>query len=110
VAPLLAGLPVLAIGHLPRVEMRAAICRDGAPGRAIIDKVRPGDPLPDGRALFYLGMWIQLDAGPSARHDDAPTPVEPSQAAKVVPGCTVPVRAALVDGISIEVLLWELLD
>jgi hypothetical protein len=102
------GMPVLPAGAMTTAELRAALRQDGAPGRAVIDQVRPGGQTADGQE-FHLDVWLQMDSGVSMRQELVPVAVPADQVAKVVPGRIVPVRVGVVDDVLVTAYQWELL-
>lgn len=101
------GMPVLPAGDLTIPELRAALRQDGAPGRAVIDQVRPGGQIADGQE-FHLDVWLQMDSGVSMRQEQVPVAVPADQVAKVVPGRIVPVRVGVVEDVLVTAYQWEL--
>jgi hypothetical protein len=92
---------------LPVEQLREQVRSIGAPGRAVVDAVNQIGPQGD-KIAFQLGMWVQLDSGPSYRLDNAPVQVEVRYAALVRPGVAVPLRIAQVrPGVTMTVLEWE---
>ena len=88
-------------------EQRENVRELGAPGRAIVDAVSIVGPVGD-KMGYRLGMWVQLDSGPSFRVDNGPATVETQYSAKVLPGVTVPLRMAHVrPGVTMTVLEWD---
>jgi hypothetical protein len=102
-------LPVLPplMASMTADEQRENVRELGAPGRAVVDAVSVVGTV--GEKMGYrLGMWVQLDSGPSFRVDNGPATVDPQYASKVVPGVTVPLHIAHVrPGVTMTVLEWD---
>ena len=107
--PPVPSVPEYAAG-LPMEQLREHVRSVGAPGRAIIDAVEQVGPEGD-KIGYRLGMWVQLDSGPSYHVEHAPAAVEPRYAVLVRPGVAVPLRMAQVrPGVTVTVLEWEKLS
>jgi len=104
--PQVPSVPEYAAG-LPPDQLREQVRSVGAPGRAIIDAVEQTGP--EGDTIGYrLGMWIQLDSGPSYHVENTPAAVEPRYAVLIRPGVAVPLRMAQVrPGVTVTVLEWD---
>jgi hypothetical protein len=103
------NLPTLPphMANMTAEEQRENVRELGAPGRAIVDAVSIVGPVGD-KMGYRLGMWVQLDSGPSFRVDNGPATVETQFSAKVLPGVTVPLRMAHVrPGVTMTVLEWD---
>ena len=95
------------MANMSNEELRENVREIGASGRAVVDTVSVVGPVGD-KMGYRLGMWVQLDSGPSFRVDNGPASVETAYVSKVVPGVTVPLRIAHVrPGVTMTVLEWE---
>lgn len=105
-----AGMP--GDGELPLSDsvaehLRSVVIDYGAPGRATIQSVRPGERGP-GATTFHLTVDIVMDSGQIARGVEMPTRVPNRLAGMVTPGRSVPVRIASVNGGRVVAYQWEL--